>query len=242
MEEIKTQAIVLKAIDYKEGGKLLTLFSLERGLIYAKIRGVSKPNAKLAFAAQPFCFGEYILASKVGFTVTNCTSIESFYSLTADFDKFVSASGILEMINILAREEEPNPTLFLATLKALKVLEFELAQPLAVFIKFFIFAMDNAGYRMKLDACPVCGNASPIKEKFSFRRGARMCAMCADNDSIFLSAGEVMVLKNINATPIEKLTTLKFASLDNVVTVVKILLRYFEEKTGEQIRGIKDYL
>ena len=52
--EIKTEAIVLHTVDYKDNDKLLTLFSPTLGKITAGIRGVKKPTAKLAFAAQPF--------------------------------------------------------------------------------------------------------------------------------------------------------------------------------------------
>ena len=56
--DVKTEAVVLKAIDYKDNDKLLTLFSPSLGKITAGIKGVKKPKAKLAFAAQPFCFAE----------------------------------------------------------------------------------------------------------------------------------------------------------------------------------------
>ena len=58
--EIKTEAVVLGSTDYKDNDKLLTLFSPTMGKITANIRGVKKPKAKLAFAAQPFAFCEYI--------------------------------------------------------------------------------------------------------------------------------------------------------------------------------------
>lgn len=51
--EFKTDALVIKATDYKENDKLLNLFTPSRGKLTAGIRGVRKPKAKLAFAAQP---------------------------------------------------------------------------------------------------------------------------------------------------------------------------------------------
>ncbi|MBP5193572.1 MAG: recombination protein O N-terminal domain-containing protein [Clostridia bacterium] len=39
MEE-KVRAVVLRGVDYKDNDKILTLFSLESGLITAAIRGV----------------------------------------------------------------------------------------------------------------------------------------------------------------------------------------------------------
>ena len=242
MEEIKTQAIVLKEEPYKDSGKLLSLFSLDKGLIKAKIMGVIKPKAKLAFSAQPFCFGEYILVCKNGYTVINCTQIESFYSITQNFDKFVAGSQILEIISVISRENEENPELFLLGLKALKELSYKNSHPLAVLIKFMIESIKLAGYQMKFDACAICGDKNPIKEKFSFSYGARVCLVCADNNSISLSSGESAVLRNIDATDIEKLELLKFSGLENLSSVVKILLRYFSEKTGVQLKAIKEYL
>ena len=242
MEEIKTQALVIKSEPYKDSGKILTLFSLEKGLIRAKIMGVVKPKAKLAFSAQPFCFGEYILVYKNGYSIINCTSIENFYDLTLDFDKYIIGTQILEIASIIARENEINSELFLLTLKALKMLNFSNSTPLAILIKYMIESIKIAGYKMQLDACAICHDKAPLKEKFSFSYGARVCSVCADNNSISLSSGESSVLKNINITNIEDLEKLKFKGTENLTSVVKILSRYFGEKTGINLRAIKEYI
>ena len=44
--DVKTEAVVLQTIDYKDNDKLLTLFSPTMGKITAGIRGVKKPKAK----------------------------------------------------------------------------------------------------------------------------------------------------------------------------------------------------
>ncbi|MBO5328139.1 MAG: DNA repair protein RecO, partial [Clostridia bacterium] len=87
--EVKTEAIVLKAVDYKDNDKLLTLFSPTLGKITAGARGVKKPTAKLAFATQPFCFAEYVLAEKGGrYTVTSAYLHESFFALREDVTRY----------------------------------------------------------------------------------------------------------------------------------------------------------
>ena len=62
--EIIVNAIVLKTVDYKDNDKILTLYSLEKGIITAGIKGVKKSGAKLKFASEPFAFCEYVLAQK----------------------------------------------------------------------------------------------------------------------------------------------------------------------------------
>jgi len=107
--DVKTEAIVLQAIDYKDDDKLLTLFSPTLGKITAGIRGVKKPKAKLAFSAQPFCFAEYILAEKGGrYTVTNAYLHESFFSLRIK-TVYIRAKGEKTFVQIRVRHRVPAP-------------------------------------------------------------------------------------------------------------------------------------
>ena len=76
MEEIKTKGIVIKAQDYKDSDRIITIFSAELGLISARVRGVKKDKAKLAFATQPFALIEFMLVKSGNFyTCINATSI-----------------------------------------------------------------------------------------------------------------------------------------------------------------------
>ena len=43
MTEERLKGIVISAKDFKEADKLLTLFTLEKGIVYAKLVGVKKP-------------------------------------------------------------------------------------------------------------------------------------------------------------------------------------------------------
>ena len=51
--EIKVNALMIRATDYGENDKILTLLTAERGKISAGIKGVKKAGAKLKFAALP---------------------------------------------------------------------------------------------------------------------------------------------------------------------------------------------
>ena len=53
MEE-KASGIVLSAVNYGESDKILNIFTLEQGVVSAKIKGVKKAGAKLRFSAEPF--------------------------------------------------------------------------------------------------------------------------------------------------------------------------------------------
>ena len=103
--ETVVNALMLRAVDYNENDKILTLLSAERGKISAGIRGVKKAAARLKFAAQPFCFAEYVLAVRGGkYTVINASENESFYDLRTDVNKFYAASAVSEAAMALTYE------------------------------------------------------------------------------------------------------------------------------------------
>ena len=62
--EVKVNGVILRAADYNENDKIITLLTAESGKITAAVKGVKKAGAKLRFAAQPFCFAEFVLARR----------------------------------------------------------------------------------------------------------------------------------------------------------------------------------
>ena len=61
MEE-KLSGIVLGGVNFAENDKILSVFTLEKGVVSAKIKGVKKAGAKLKFASEPFCFAQFIFS------------------------------------------------------------------------------------------------------------------------------------------------------------------------------------
>ena len=120
MDNIKVNALMLRATDYLENDKILTLLTAEKGKITAGIKGVKKAGAKLKFAAQPFCFAEYILAERGGrYTVTQASECESFYDLRTDVNKFYAACAACETAAALTFEGDGGCGVFYGCVKAL---------------------------------------------------------------------------------------------------------------------------
>lgn len=150
--EVKTGAIVLQAIDYKDNDKLLTLFSPSLGKITAGIRGVKKPAAKLAFAAQPFCFAEYVLAEKGGrYTVTSAYLHESFFALRLDITAFYAACAAAEICKTVVPENEAYDGLFIGFAECLKSLSLSEEEKAESLIAFLLIALRESGYPIDLE-------------------------------------------------------------------------------------------
>ena len=170
--DVKTEAIVLQAIDYKDNDKLLTLFSPALGKITAGIRGVKKPKAKLAFAAQPFCFAEYILAEKGGrYTVTNAYLHESFFELRSDITRFYAACAAAEICRELSVENEKHEALFIGFIECLRSLCLAGEDEAEALVSFALVALQESGYPIDLGFYEECGGDIGEKLWFDFSDG-----------------------------------------------------------------------
>ncbi len=178
--EWKTDALVIGGIDYKDHDKLLTLFTAERGIVFAGIKGVRKPKAKLSFAAQPFAFAEYVLVEKgEHHTVKSAYSYDGFYPLRLDVERFYAANGILAVCKAVAPDGERLHTLFVATVQALKELAYDEADPIETLVGFMLTAAGEAGYYVDLDGCGICGAEPTGEPYFDFDAGHFTCQGCS---------------------------------------------------------------
>lgn len=170
--EIKTDAIVLQSIDYKDNDKLLTLFSPALGKITAGARGVKKATAKLAFAAQPFCFAEYILAEKGGrYTVTGAYLHESFFALRYDIVRFYAACAATEICLSVLMENEVYDGIFIALVECLKALALGEGDEAEALISFVLVALQESGYPLDLGYFEECDGEIGDKLWFDFSDG-----------------------------------------------------------------------
>ena len=93
MTEIVTDAVVLRAMDFRDNDKIIFLLSPTEGKISAVLKGVKKAAAKLKYAGEPFCFAEFTLARRGGMaTVAGCAQKESFFGLRQDVEAYYCGS------------------------------------------------------------------------------------------------------------------------------------------------------
>ena len=66
MASTKVKALVIGGRDFKEKDKLVELFTLEQGKLTVSMKGVRGEKAKMKFAKEIFCFGEFVLENTKG--------------------------------------------------------------------------------------------------------------------------------------------------------------------------------
>ena len=211
MEDFKINGIVLNAKDYSEKDKLVTLFTLELGKITAKLKGVKSSKAKLKYAGQPFCFGEWVL-NKTGdhYTVVSCSIIDTFYELTSDYELMLCATKFLKLINLVFKSGIINEKLFITLINALKIILYDSCEKDLVLVKFYIDFLNMAGYGVDFSYCSRCGKNFINDVYFDLKTGGVVCMHCSNNDSdIYLSKQEFAYLKLISSTELKKINTIR---------------------------------
>ena len=233
--ELKVDALVLRTADYGENDKMLTLFSLQRGKISAAAKGVRKAGAKLRFAAQPFCFAEYVLVKRgERCTVISAANTDGFYALREDIGKFYAAACVCGVCDALLYDGIVNEALFLYAVNALRAMcDGDAAEAL---IAFCIRACELSGYRLSLRGCAGCGAELDGRAFFDVADGSFSCAECAKGAGV--SETTVQVLKKCAGEPYRA----EYILPDGKKRALKLLHAYLCTKTETEVRAFSEYI
>ena len=241
--EKKLNAIVVKAVNYGENDKILTLFSLEEGLISARIKGVKKAGAKLKFASEPFCFAEFILSSSGDKnTVIGASMYEGFYSIRESVESFYAGACVLEFLSKFALIKEPNAELFDTAINTLKELVFTNENKYFSLLIFFVKSLKNTGYALTLSGCQHCGEEIKTRAFFDANTGAFLCPDCVLENAIEVSVKTYALIKKALNEEYE------FALDEDLFTdfylkrALKFIAFYIVDKTEEKIKALSDLL
>ncbi|MBC8078753.1 MAG: DNA repair protein RecO [Gorillibacterium sp.] len=177
-----TQGIVLRSMDYGEGHRIISLLTDRLGKISVMVRGAKKAKSRLAGVSQPFTYGDYVIylgGSGMG-TLNQGDTIESHQPLREDLHKAAYSSYIVEMVDRLAPEREPNHMLF-EQLKAalLAIAENKDADIIISIIEMKMLAL--AGYLPQLDECISCESDEGVMH-LSINQGGILCPRCRSKD------------------------------------------------------------
>lgn len=230
---IKVNAIMLKSVDYRDNDKMITLYSLERGLVGACVRGAKKAGSKLNFCTQPFCFAEYVLNEKNDrMTVTGATELESFYKIRLNLHSFYAGSCILEFLLKFTDADSPEEKTFFLSVESLKKLNFGEEVPERVLVDFLYRQTELSGYALGDAACSVCGkSAKDFKRAYFDSETANI--VCED----CFTVGMREILPD-TAKGLAAISDGEYVDSVTLKYLLKFLNYYFRIKTGEYIYSI----
>ncbi|MCD8200746.1 MAG: DNA repair protein RecO [Clostridia bacterium] len=236
--EVKVNAAVLRATDYGENDRILTLLSAEEGKITATAKGVKKAGAKLKFAAQPFVFCEYVLTSSKGrYIVTSAAERESFYDIREDIVRFYAASAASELTESLSVEEYPSGEILAAYLRCLEGICTK--DPSSELVRYLLRLFAMAGLAVEAGDCPVCGEDLEGRDRlrFDFNAGTFTCAGCSE-----APAASPSTYRAVRALGAEEYGGENGVTDDGVKRAVRLLCEYAKTKTTCRCRSMTELI
>lgn len=203
----KVQGIVLKAINFNDWDKILTIYTKQHGKIQAIAKGVRRPKSKNISATQVFSLSEFILyKGKNLYNLNQSETIKSYYPLRDNLEKLSYASYILELTNAGLIEEETNTKIFELLLKTLDIIveEEKYDQITRAFELKFISYL---GYRPHLINCVNCHKDLENNIRFSLINSGALCNECKSIDrySKKLDIQTLNIMKFLLFTPYEEI-------------------------------------
>lgn len=208
MPLVEAEAVVLRSYPLSEADLILVLYSREHG----KIRVVAKRARRIKeqFAG---CFTS-LSHLKISFferenrelSYLKATDlIESFFELQSDFDFQAASAYVVEVVDALLPEHEPNSRVFrllVAMFRARK--KGVLASEILPYFNLWILRL--SGICPTMDRCVLCARSlTEIGGRFFYEEKKTYCSRCRTRSGHFISPEVARLLESCSVSSIEKL-------------------------------------
>ena len=188
MPSLTTLAIVLRAVNYGEADRIVTLLGRDTGRVSALARGARKSQRRFAGGLSLCALGTAALRERPGAdlaTLERFDATESYPALGSDVARMAHAAYAAELVGKLCAPHQVEPAAFDWMAAFLRLLDREGASAERLRV-FEIGLLAGLGFGPVLDTCAACGGerfAGRAGAEVSFRwdpdRGGAVCTACA---------------------------------------------------------------
>ncbi len=235
----KTEGIVLRAIDYGETNKIVTLLTSRYGKIAALAKGANKPQSRLASVSQPFIHGHWLLyGGHSGMaSVSQADLIESFRGIREDLHRSAYSACMAEFTDRVLEERASYPGVFQLLLHMFHGLQ-DGKDPSVLFQIFQMKMLFTAGIQPDLQHCAYCGKPLDRSSRFSIRFSGPVCHDCqeADPHGIWMKPNILKLLKLFQQIDITRLGKIDLSE-EVKRQSDRIIRQYIEEHGGIYLKS-----
>lgn len=184
--------VVLRTYKLAESDRIIVLLTEEHGKIRAVAKGVRKTGSKFGGRLEPMSHIHLLLHQGRDLDIVNqVDTVDSLAPLMVDLDHMTQGLAVLEAVDQMAMDREPNPQLYRMLVGVLRTIATS-DSPLVV-PAFFWKLLALEGVRPELDVCVRCGEAEPLVA-FDMDHGGVLCRNCRSGAPISAEALHLMRL------------------------------------------------
>lgn len=186
MSQERTEAIVLKAIDFSETSRIVTFLTPDRGKLTCMVKGVKRPKSQLAGLLDTFNRIEVMYLWKESRSIqqmTDGTLLDRYAGIKESLDKSMYGAFLVEMMYRIAHDNEPSQDLYDVYVDGMNRLSAWAGDVCIHACWQIVRVLEVAGYSPTLDACCLCGSVLEDHAGFSYDGGAT-CSECVSDINI----------------------------------------------------------
>jgi DNA repair protein RecO (recombination protein O) len=191
MAAYPARALVLRKTKLGETDAILTLLASDGHQVRAVAKGLRKPGGRFGARLEPFAVVDLLLHTGRSLDViTEAQTVATHASLRVDLDRSSAASVVVDLLDKISVEGQPEPHLFALSTTTLDVMETAPADALpALVVAFLMKAMAMHGYRPQLESCACCAQEVGESREFSVSGGGTLCPQCGELDGTTVRFG-----------------------------------------------------
>ncbi len=231
MEHEKTEAIVLRVVEFSETSCIVTLFSRKLGKISAIAKGARRKKNPYEGAIDLIAICRIVFLHKSSQSLDILTEAKlerRFRSASTDLDRFYAGLYLVELLNLLTDEADPHELLFDAACLAIERIDSQSSLKDAL-IEFEIRMLDLLGHLPMLTQCVGCGRMRRTMNRvhFGLNEGGVICPDCrpGKQNIVSLSSEGLELLLNLtDHTKIKSMKTEDYSSNHSAYPEVRRLV------------------
>ena len=169
----RDQGIVLRTYKLGEADRIVTFITERHGKVRAVAKGVRKTKSKFGARLEPTSHvALQLYEGRELDIVTQAESIDHFKPIREDLDRLTRAVTMLEAVDQLSLEREPNPDLYRMLLGALRTVAAKNSALVVAGFHWKILALE--GFRPQVEGCVVCDTPDGLVS-FDPTEGGLLC-------------------------------------------------------------------
>lgn len=180
----KTEGIIIRAIDYGEGNKIVTIFTESFGKVGVMARGAKKIKSRHSAVTQPFTQGVYTYykgnANALA-TLNDGEIVQTYYH--SDIEKMAYTAYVTEWVDRVWEEKEPSPYLYAQYKAALEAIKADKDGQIIAHV-FELKMLQLVGYKPIFHHCTSCGSEDGLQH-FNPSSGGMVCGKCVQTERQF---------------------------------------------------------
>lgn len=120
---VRTEAIVLRSLNYGETSQIVTLFTREKGKLAVIAKGARQTQSRFGSSLQPMAYTQvvfYYKPTRTLHTLSESAHAESFHRIQQDLKKITVGLRVVEALYGLLEDQDPQPSVFNVALHVLR--------------------------------------------------------------------------------------------------------------------------